>query len=64
MPESVADFKRFLVMAQGSCDEVRVWLSFAYDFGYLSADKHRRLAVSYEEVGRMLNGLVKAWRGG
>src|SRR5437870_2690391 len=30
---SVADFKRFLVMAHSSCDEVKVWLHFCKDIG-------------------------------
>ena len=59
---SAADFKRFLVIAQGSCDEVKVWLSFARDLGYLKQDDVRILTAAYEEVGRMLHSLIRNWR--
>jgi four helix bundle protein len=59
---SVADFRRFLVMAQGSCDEVRVWLSFARDLGYLTADEAVELDGGFQEVGRMLSGLARSWQ--
>ncbi len=59
---SVADFKRFLVMAQGSCDEVKVWLSFARDLGYLREEAWEALIADYQEVGKMLNGLARSWQ--
>jgi four helix bundle protein len=39
--------------------ETQVWLDFARDCGYLSAGEHQRLSEGYEEVGRMLNGMMK-----
>ncbi len=32
---SKAEFKRFIVMAIGSADEMRVWLRYCHDLGYL-----------------------------
>ena len=58
---SGADYKRFLVMATGSADEMQVWCSFARDLGYISADIAEQWRQSYEEIARMLNGLMKAW---
>ena len=58
---SGADYKRFLVMATGSADEMRVWCSFARDLEYISADTAEQWRQSYAEIARMLNGLMKAW---
>jgi four helix bundle protein len=38
--------------------ETLVWLDFARDCGYLSRENHRTLAEGYEEIGRMLNGMI------
>jgi four helix bundle protein len=59
---SAADFKRFLVIALASCDEVKVWLSYAGDLGYLTGDDVVRLTSRYEEVGKMLHGLHRGWK--
>ena len=59
---SSADFKRFLVMATGSCDEVKVWLSFAGDLGYVSSEATEALTFRFEEVGKMLFALHRNWR--
>ena len=58
---SSADFKRFLVMATGSCDEVKVWLSFARDLGYLSPEATVTFTSRFDEVGKMLFGLRRNW---
>jgi len=54
--------KRHLIDAIGSCDETKLWLKFALDCGYTTADEHKSLTVRYEEVGKMLNGLFKNWK--
>ncbi len=56
-----ADSRRFLVIAQGSCDEVRVWLSFCAELGYINEELSHKYQSSYEEIGKMLRGLIKAW---
>jgi len=38
--------------------ETQVWLDFAFDCGYLSKENHGRLTAGYEEVGRMLGGMM------
>ena len=59
---SAEDFKRFLVIALGSCNEVSVILDFALDLGYLVREEHARWQSQYDEVGRMLNKLIQVWR--
>ena len=38
--------------------ETQVWLDFAFDCGYLSKDCRDQLTAGYEEVGRMLSGMI------
>lgn len=55
-------FKRHLLDAIGSCDEIRIWLDFSRDCGYLPREEHERLMEGYNEVGRMLNELFETWQ--
>jgi four helix bundle protein len=59
---STEDFKRFLVIALGSCNEVSVILDLARDLGYLVGDEHARWQGQYDQVGKMLNKLIQVWR--
>jgi four helix bundle protein len=59
---SSADFRRFVVLAIGSGDEMKVWLSFCLDLGYMTADDVKRLKEEYSEIARMLHGLMNSWK--
>jgi len=59
--ESPADVKRFIRMAIGSCDETRVWLEFSKDLGYVDAGEYEQIESAYQEVGRMLRGVLKRY---
>ena len=49
-----------LADADPAATEVLVWLDFANAFGYLSQQKHKDLASGYEELGKMLGGMLRA----
>ncbi len=38
--------------------ETQVWIDFAFDCGYLSDENRRRLTTGYEQVGKMLSGMM------
>ena len=59
---SSGDFHRFVVLALGSSDEMKVWLSFCADLGYVSEEDAKRLRGEYSIVARMLNGLKNKWK--
>ena len=59
---SAADFHRFIVMALGSSDEMKVWLSFCSDLNYISGDDAKRMREGYSIVARMLHGLRNKWK--
>lgn len=52
------DFVTNMVDADGEAAETQVWLDTARDCGYLPTDKHQELVTRYEEVGRMLGGMI------
>ena len=47
-----------LADADGEAAETQVWVDFAHDCGYLSQKKHDELIGGYEEVGRMVGGMM------
>ncbi len=59
---STADFQRFIVMAFGSSDEMKVWLSFCSDLGYIPEQDAKRFKEEYSIVARMLHGLRNKWK--
>ena len=51
---------RFLKMAKGSVAEMEVLLRFSHDFGYVSREEYVKQCTVYEEIGKMLSGLIRA----
>ena len=47
-----------LTDSDGEATETQVWLDFAFDCGYMSQDNRDRLTAGYEEVGKMLSGMM------
>ena len=47
-----------MIDADGEATEPQVWLDFARDCGFLSPQKQAKLISGYEEVGRMLGGMI------
>jgi len=44
--------------ADGEATETQVWLDFARDCGYMSPQIQAELTAGYEELGRMLGGMI------
>ncbi len=47
-----------LADADAEATETQVWLDFALDCGYMEKEHHTWLIKGYEEVGKMLNGMI------
>ena len=60
--ESGAEFKRFLQMAIGSCDEMRVLLDLSVDLKFIEESIYREMYAGYDEIGKMLGGLYSKWK--
>ena len=54
------EFRRFLLMATGSADEMQVWARYCVDPGYVEAATGQRWRDEYKEIARMLQGLRRA----
>lgn len=59
---SSAEFKRFLQMAIGSWDEVKLWLALAKDEAYISEEMLKNCTGRYNRIGAMLASLWKNWQ--
>ena len=58
---SKAEFKRFLLMAMGSADEMRVWAQYSLDLGHIDKVRWQDWDKSYSDIAKMLNGLHAKW---
>ncbi len=58
---SAAEFKRYLLMATGSSDEMRVWARYCRDLGYIDEPTWQRWRDEYHEIAKMLQGLSRNW---
>ena len=61
--QSAAEFKRYLQVAVGSCDEVKMWLEMSKDEGYISQEIFETRTSRYNRIGAMLASLWKNWQG-
>ena len=55
---SKPEFRRFLQMAIGSSDEMRVWVRYALDLGYVEAGTWRQWRDEYQTITGMLQSLA------
>ena len=55
--QSTAEFRRFLLIAMGSADEMRVWCRYCLDLGYIDEPTWQKWRDEYHEIAKMLHGL-------
>lgn len=59
--ESPAEVTRYIRLAMGSCDETKVWLEYSKDLGYIEQDTFEHYYYRYDEVGKMLRGIIRRY---
>ena len=59
---STAEFRRFLLIAIGSADEMRVWIRYCLDLEYITQDSWQKFKTEYQQIARMLTGLHRSWK--
>jgi len=47
-----------LIDCAGEAGETEVWLDFSKDFRYIKTDQYQQLMERYDEVNRMLYGMI------
>lgn len=57
---SLADFRRFLLIARASLDEVEDALELARDAGYIHSGESEATEAIRDEAARMLHGLIRS----
>ena len=55
--QSKAEFKRFISMALGSSDEMRVWIRYCRDLDYVDEQTWQHWRDEYHIVSKTLHGL-------
>ena len=55
--QSKPEFRRFLIMAIGSADEMQVWMLYCRDLGYIDEATAEHWRGEYREIARMLSAL-------
>jgi len=53
--DSRPEFKRFISMAIGSCGEMRIWLNYCRDLGYIDSALCEEWRKNYQSIARMLH---------
>lgn len=48
-----------IMMSIGSADEMKVWLNYAHDLGYIDSTVFNKLSSEYLEIAKMLQGPYK-----
>jgi len=59
---SPTEFKRYLQISVGSCEECKFWLEMSRDEGYLKQEECGEFANRLNVVGAMLRSLWKNWQ--
>ena len=59
---SEIDFKRFLKMALGSCNEIQVLLEMSKDLNYITESEYKELSEKYDVLGKRINVLIQKWK--
>ena len=59
---SSAEFRRFLLMAIGSCEEMQMWVRYCRDLEYIDEPCFAAWHGEYVEISKMLRGLHRSWK--
>ncbi len=52
------DFRRFLTYSQGSCDETKFWVEFAWKIHLLDEATYQKVMKGYDRLSRLIFGTL------
>ena len=58
---SSAEYRRYLLMAIGSADEMRVWIRYCLDLKYIDETTLERWRSEYVAIAKMLQSIYSRW---
>ena len=56
---SKPEFKRYISNAMGSSDEMRMWVRYCFDLGYIDESTWKKWSDEYKVISKMLYALAK-----
>ena len=59
---SKVEFKRYITIAIGSSDEMRVWIRYCLDLNYITDKEWQSWRDEYKQISKMLQGLHRSWK--
>jgi four helix bundle protein len=59
---SSGEFKRFLSIAIGSSEEMKIWTQYCFDTQLIEQSIYHNWINGYDEISKMLHGLHKSWK--
>lgn len=59
---SLKEYIQFLSFAKGSLEETKYLLLLSKDLGYIDEKRYEGFVQNYDQVGKMLTGLIKSLR--
>ncbi len=57
---SAPEFRRYVLIAMASADEMRVWARYCLDLGYIDEATWSVWRDEYQEISKMLHGLARS----
>ena len=60
--KSKDDFRRFLKISLGSCNELQVHLDFCKDLKYIEEIEYNKISQEIGEIGRMIFCTIEKWK--
>ena len=60
--KSKLEFKRFLKMSLGSCNELQVLISLSKDLGYITEREYVYIKEETEKLGKQIYTLEEKWK--
>jgi len=61
---SVREYRQFLTVARGSVEELKYLVLLGMDLGYVQGEHYAQMTADCEQIGKMLNGLIRSLRAG
>ena len=59
-PSPKPEFRRYVLIALGSAEEMRIWLRYCLDLGYIDEPSWLSWRDDYHEIAKMLQGLAQS----
>ena len=60
--KSKLEFKRFLKMSLGSCNELQVLIDLSQDLGYINEKEYKNIKEKITQIGKQIYTMEEKWK--